>query len=417
MAYPVQDRSVTAIIATYNRGRMIEQSIDSILQQSAPVAQFIVVDDGSTDDTEERVRRYGDRIEYLRKPNGGKSSAINLAMTRARGEWVWLFDDDDIALPDATRRLLDALARDESADFAFGGQVIAQEAPDGTLVGHRPVPPLTEAGDGLLLDVLQGFCFRLQAMLIRRRCLIEAGGLDERYLRGQDYELIVRLARRHRGVRVQEPVLVWRQHAGDRGPAALRHSAADSDRSWEAFDAMLGREVRSSFELREYLVPRPADAALGPEERTVALLHRAAVMGTKGLLAEFVDDLAEAASGNDARGLSQAQRELLTRTALNPRFLARLASSPVDLIQPLRHTPRSRLLRQAMAATARALVYAARSVEASPSRRLRYLRSAVTLAAFAGPRSVMATWGGAGAPSANAAHRAGTVKPDAGEAA
>jgi len=62
------DRSVTAIIATYNRARYIEQAIDSILAQREPVSQLIVVDDGSTDDTATRVAKYGPPVEYVHKP-------------------------------------------------------------------------------------------------------------------------------------------------------------------------------------------------------------------------------------------------------------------------------------------------------------------------------------------------------------
>jgi hypothetical protein len=411
MNAPSLDRSVTAIIATYNRGRLIEQAIDSVLEQREPVAQLIVVDDGSTDDTATRLRKYGERIEYIRKPNGGKASAINLALPRARAEWVWLFDDDDIALPDGTQLLLDALDLDRRADFAFGGQVIAEEGPDGRLVGHRHVAPRTEAGDTLLLDVLQGFCFRLQAMLIRRRRLIEAGGLDERYLRGQDYELIVRLARRLHGTRVEQPILVWRQHTGDRGPAALRHSAADRDRSWETFDAMLGQEIRASLDLAEYIVPRPVEACTA-EERSTALVHRAAVMGTKGLLPELVNDLVEAGAGNAGTcGLASAQRELLMRTALNPRFQSRLTSAPAELPRAIRRVPRSRLLREAAGCLVRGLLYAARSGGTDRTRRLRYLRSALTLAAFAGPRALVAAWSNSKDCATETRNETADVKP------
>ena len=64
----------------------LREAIDSILAQHEPVRQIIVVDDGSADDTAARVTKYGPPVEYVHKPNGGKSSAVNLGLTRAQGE-------------------------------------------------------------------------------------------------------------------------------------------------------------------------------------------------------------------------------------------------------------------------------------------------------------------------------------------
>ena len=100
----------TVLIDTYNYGRFIEQSIDSVLSQDFPPEQLevIVVDDGSTDDTAERVGRYGSRIKYLQKPNGGQASAFNLGFANANGDLILLLDADDYFLPGKVRRIFDA---------------------------------------------------------------------------------------------------------------------------------------------------------------------------------------------------------------------------------------------------------------------------------------------------------------------
>jgi glycosyltransferase involved in cell wall biosynthesis len=71
---------VSVLIDTYNYGRFIEQAIESVLSQDFTMerVEILVVDDGSTDDTEERVKKYGAKIRYLRKENGGQASAFNL---------------------------------------------------------------------------------------------------------------------------------------------------------------------------------------------------------------------------------------------------------------------------------------------------------------------------------------------------
>jgi glycosyltransferase involved in cell wall biosynthesis len=92
---------VTVIIDSYNYGQYIEEALDSVLSQDFAANQFevIVVDDGSTDDTSDRVRKYGSRVQYLFKPNGGQASAFNLGFSHARGEIVALLDADDYWLP------------------------------------------------------------------------------------------------------------------------------------------------------------------------------------------------------------------------------------------------------------------------------------------------------------------------------
>src|SRR5262249_10766879 len=77
---------VTVLITTYNYGRFIEQAIESVLSQEYPGdrVQIVVVDDGSTDDTREVVKKYGSRIEYYLKENGGQCKALELGFEKAK---------------------------------------------------------------------------------------------------------------------------------------------------------------------------------------------------------------------------------------------------------------------------------------------------------------------------------------------
>src|SRR5260370_12257334 len=99
----------------------MEEAVESALAQDFPAEQreILVVDDGSTDDTHERLRKYGEAIRYLRKPNGGQASAFNFGFEHARGEVIALLDADDVWLPAKLRRVHEEFARHPAAGNGF----------------------------------------------------------------------------------------------------------------------------------------------------------------------------------------------------------------------------------------------------------------------------------------------------------
>jgi len=112
---------LTVLINVYNYGRFIEEAIDSVLSQDFPKEQMqvLVVDDGSTDDTPERVRRYGGSIEYVRKENGGQASAFNVGFQHAKGDIVALLDADDYFLPGKLRRIVEEFKKHPDAGMVY----------------------------------------------------------------------------------------------------------------------------------------------------------------------------------------------------------------------------------------------------------------------------------------------------------
>jgi len=91
---------VSIIITTYNRARMIRSAIDSVLNQTYPNIELIVVNDGSTDSTRQTLEAYGSRITAIHKPkNEGISAATNTGLSACSGDFVHRFDDDDVMFP------------------------------------------------------------------------------------------------------------------------------------------------------------------------------------------------------------------------------------------------------------------------------------------------------------------------------
>jgi glycosyltransferase involved in cell wall biosynthesis len=112
---------VSVLITTYNYGRFIEEAIESALSQDFPSDQMevLVVDDGSTDDTAERVRKYASKVRYFYQPNGGQASALNLGFVKARGEIIALLDGDDFFFPGKLARVVEAFEQDPALGMVY----------------------------------------------------------------------------------------------------------------------------------------------------------------------------------------------------------------------------------------------------------------------------------------------------------
>jgi glycosyltransferase involved in cell wall biosynthesis len=112
---------ISVVIDSYNYGQFIGQAIESVLKQDYPAekVQILVVDDGSTDGTREVVSKYGERVEYFYKENGGQASAFNFGIEKARGEYVALLDADDYWLPGKVRRVVEEFEKDAKLALVY----------------------------------------------------------------------------------------------------------------------------------------------------------------------------------------------------------------------------------------------------------------------------------------------------------
>lgn len=100
---------VSVIIPTCNRANYPAESLESDLAQTYRNLEVIVVNDGSTDETKTKLEPFLHRKSYFEKPNGGKSSALNLGLKHISGDFVWVFDGDDVALPELVESHIKAI--------------------------------------------------------------------------------------------------------------------------------------------------------------------------------------------------------------------------------------------------------------------------------------------------------------------
>lgn len=119
---------VSVIIPTYNRSRLLLEAIDSVLNQSYRNFELIVVDDGSTDDTEQKVSRYGSDIIYIKQPNAGVNAARNTAISRSQSEYIALLDNDDLWLDFKLELQVKLLDEYQNVGFVFSDFLIRKES-------------------------------------------------------------------------------------------------------------------------------------------------------------------------------------------------------------------------------------------------------------------------------------------------
>ena len=202
------------------------EAIESVLQQTYQGFELIVVNDGSTDDTAEVIRRFGDRICYMEKANGGKASAVNLGLKYATGEYVWILDDDDIGLPNKLELHAAQFAEDSDLKFVYTSyESIEGERSDLPVRSFEArMPPI---GD-MVMYLFGRFELCSPTVVAHRMCYDRVGCFDERLIRGQDYDMWIRIIRAGFKIGIiKQPTLRCRMHEGDRGSASDRFSASD----------------------------------------------------------------------------------------------------------------------------------------------------------------------------------------------
>ena len=184
---------VSVIVTTYNHADYLGAALDSVLAQTVPAAEVIVVDDGSTDDPES-VMAGRPGVRLIRQPNRGPSAARNAGLRAARFPLVLFLDADDLLTPVAIAAGLACFARDPGVAFVYG----AHRRVDADLVplGERRYKAVR--GDAFT-SLLYGNLIGMHAtVLYRRELLLAAGGFDEDLRSAEDYDLYLRLARDHR---------------------------------------------------------------------------------------------------------------------------------------------------------------------------------------------------------------------------
>lgn len=204
---------VSVVIPSYNRGKYLRQTIESVLNQTHRNVELFVVDDGSTDDSLAITRSYGEKLTLLQHPNGenrGQSASINLGIAAARGEFIAVLDSDDYWMLDKLEKQVLFLNEDADVGVVYGNALMVDE--NGNKLYQRYADDHVESGgpEALLLDCYLSIPGN---SLVRHQIYDEVGEFDESLRAAQDHDMAIRLAEATRFGYIGDLMFSYRRHA------------------------------------------------------------------------------------------------------------------------------------------------------------------------------------------------------------
>ena len=198
---------ISVIIPVYNGEKTIQETIESILNQTFSDFELLVINDGSQDSTLKIVSDIHDsRIIFFSYLNAGVSASRNRGLSHAMGEFISFIDADDLWIPDKLEAQVKALQENPQVAVAYSWTDWIDES--NQLLGRGSYLP--EQGDVFAKLLLNDFVASGSNCLIRRQALIEVGGFDESLAHGEDWDLWLRLAARYEFILVPSPQILYR---------------------------------------------------------------------------------------------------------------------------------------------------------------------------------------------------------------
>ncbi|MGA2159071.1 MAG: glycosyltransferase [Dehalococcoidia bacterium] len=202
--------AVTIVIPTFNRSFILGRAIKSVLNQTYPHFELIIVDDCSTDNTEEIVRSFSDeRIRYLRhNKNSGVSAARNTGIIATQNKYVSFLDDDDELLPAFLEKQMEAIVNAAERVGVIYADLLTEY-----YQGYRR--SVTNKEGNIYKKALRlNFDVPMQSLLIKVDCFKTAGLFDEDLTFAEDIDMVIRLSRHFQFIHVDQPLVIKHATAG-----------------------------------------------------------------------------------------------------------------------------------------------------------------------------------------------------------
>jgi glycosyltransferase involved in cell wall biosynthesis len=231
---PAHRPKVSVIVPTYNNSPFLPATIDSVLAQTYPDYELIVVDDGSTDDTAAALRPYNGQIRYLQQTNQGVSAARNRGLALALGDYIVFLDGDDLLLPHKLARQVEFLEANETVGIVHSGWQTIDE-------NGQPLNTIEPWHQAPQLDLETWLFWKpvfLGAMMFRRRLLAQTPGFDPALRQAEDTDLLLCLAAAGCPMAwLPEVTVFYRQH----GTNTMRNGRQQAEAIMRVLDRFFNR--------------------------------------------------------------------------------------------------------------------------------------------------------------------------------
>lgn len=249
--------TASVLLPVYNGAATLRETIDSVLAQSEPDFEFLIIDDASRDASAQIIREYAARDPRIRavvhEQNRGLAASLNEGLESAGSELILRIDQDDVALPRRLRTQVDFM-RSRPEVGAAGSHVYH--------MGRKPkydrLVRLPAEHEDIMRILPRQNCMYHPAMMLRRSAALEVGGYREQFRNAEDYDLWLRLSRRWRLANVQEPLMRYRFSVG----------GMSFSRRWEQMrDVQMAIAAYENPDLEGAALEQAADLALARIDR------------------------------------------------------------------------------------------------------------------------------------------------------
>ncbi len=202
-------KRISVVIPSYNAAPYLGEAIESVLAQGRDDVEIIVVNDGSTDNTAEVARKYGDRIVYIEQDNQGVAGARNTGILAAQGDYIALLDADDAYYPGALDNMAGYLDQHPDIGLVCGDLMMFDETGDLHLAsasGGKPQNPANFRWE------VATYNLNNSAVMVRREAFDKVGLFEPRLRIGEDWMMWVVMARRYNMAYIDAPLARYRLH-------------------------------------------------------------------------------------------------------------------------------------------------------------------------------------------------------------
>jgi glycosyltransferase involved in cell wall biosynthesis len=206
--------SIAVVIPAYNAERYIAETLESVLTQTVPVDEILVVDDGSTDATASIAERYAPKVRVFRRANSKAAASRNFAVAEAKSEWVAFLDADDVWFPEKIERQMQELRFNPDADLCYTAMVELVHDGESVKTGNlMPAPPPSDIRHWLSFRC----AFLPSSVVVRRSALLKVGGFNASLRYGcEDYDLWFRFCNAGtKFIACPEPLVSYRRHGSN----------------------------------------------------------------------------------------------------------------------------------------------------------------------------------------------------------